>query len=62
MPILKVSLGIGFSNANQKGEIEIDEDEWNECKSEEDREKLINLYAQDWAWEYIDIGTEVIED
>jgi hypothetical protein len=62
MPILKVSLGIGFANAQQQDKIEIDEDEWNDCENEEEREKLIDQYAQDWAWNYIDIGAEVVEN
>lgn len=62
MPTLKVSLGIGFANARQTEEIEIDEEEWNDCESEEDREKLIDQYAQDWALNYIDLGAEVVEN
>lgn len=61
MPTLKLSLGIGFNNARQHGEVEIDEDEWNDCETEEEREELINQYAQDWARDYIDIDSEVVE-
>lgn len=60
MPKLRVSLGIGISNARQEDEIEIDDEEWNEL-TEGEREKLIDELAVEWAWEYIDIGAEVIE-
>ena len=62
MPTLKVSLGIGFANAKHREEIEIDEVEWEYCETEEEREELINQYAMDWAWNYIDIGTELVEN
>ena len=59
MTTLIVSLGIGIANAKQEEEVEIDDDEWNSCQSDEDREKVIDQYALDWAWGYIDIGAEV---
>ena len=61
MPTLKVSLGIGIANARQTDEFEIDEDEWNACETEEDREKLIDEYAQQWAWNYIDLAAEIVK-
>jgi hypothetical protein len=62
MPTLRVSLGIGLANASQKDEIEIDEDEWGECENDEEREKLINQYAQDWAWNYIEIDADLVKE
>ena len=61
MPILKVSLGIGFANAKHIEEIEIDDEEWSECETDEERENLIDQYAQEWAWNYIDIGAQIVE-
>lgn len=61
MPSLKVSLGIGFADARQEDEIEIDATEWDECETEEEREKLIDQYATDWAGNYIDIGCEIVD-
>ena len=61
MPQLKVTLGIGFSNAHQRDTLDIDEAEWDDCESDEDREKLIDEYAQEWAWNYIDLGAELVE-
>ena len=62
MPKLKVTLGIGFAGARHEDEIEIDEDEWNDCETEEEREKLIDEYATEWAWDYIDIGANLLDE
>lgn len=61
MPKLRVKLGIGISNARRTGILDIDEDEWNACANEEEREKLMDEYANEWADNYIDIGCELIE-
>jgi len=61
MPKLKVSLGIGFANANQSDVIDIDEAEWKACETEQDKDALINEYAKEWAWEYIDLGAVIQE-
>lgn len=61
MPQLKVSLGIGFANAHRCDTLNIDDAEWKECATEEEREELIDEYATQWAWGYIDIGAEVVE-
>lgn len=61
MPKLKVSVGLGFANARQCDDIEIDDEEWNACETEADRQKLIDQYAMDWAWNYIDLAAEVVE-
>jgi hypothetical protein len=62
MPKLKVSLGIGFNGAVHRDVFEIDQEDWDDCKTEQDRETLINNIAMEWAWNYIDIGTTVVED
>jgi hypothetical protein len=62
MPTLKVSLGIGYANARQSDEIEIDGEEWGACDSDEARENLIDRYAQEWAWDHIDLAAEVVDD
>ena len=56
MPLLKVSLSIGLANASQEDEIEIDQEEWNECETDEQREQLKEAYWKDWAGNYIDGG------
>ena len=61
MPKLRVKLGIGLSNAYRSDILDIDEDEWNACANEEEREKLMDEYANEWADNYIDIGCELIE-
>ena len=61
MPNLKVSLNIGFINATQEDILDIDDQEWAECETEEDREKLIDSYATEWAWNYIEIGAHIVD-
>ena len=61
MPKLKVSVGIGLAGARQCDDIEIDDEGWNACETEEDRQELIDQYAMDWAWNYIDLAAEVVE-
>jgi hypothetical protein len=61
MPKLKVSLGIGLADCKQYDVIEIDKDEWNDCETEEEREQLIEEYAQEWANNLIAIGVQRIE-
>jgi len=61
MPKLKVTLGIGFAGANREDILDINEDEWGECKTDDEREDLINEYWADWSNNYIDGGTEIVE-
>ena len=42
MPNIKVSLGIGYVNANHEEVIEINDDEWDECETDMEREDLMN--------------------
>ena len=62
MPKMRVTLGIGFANADQEDVIDIDEDEWSECKTDDQREELMNDYWRDWSNNYIDGSTEIIEE
>ena len=61
MPKLKVTLSIGYSGATHEDILEIEDDEWADCKTDEEREKLIGDYWGDWANNYID-GSAVIVD
>lgn len=60
MPKLRVTLSVGLAGANRSDIIEIDDDEWNECETDACKEKLIDLYATAWAWEYIDIDAQIL--
>ena len=60
MPKLKVSLGIGYAGAKHTDTIDIDNDEWNDCETDQEREDLIDRYATEWAWNYIEIGGEIV--
>jgi hypothetical protein len=62
MPKLKVSLGIGYPTATREDVIEIDETEWSECETDDQREDLINDYWKDWSDNYIDGCAEIIEE
>ncbi len=61
MPKARVTLGIGISNAYQEDIIDIDDTEWEECETDEEREDLLNVYWTHWSNEYIDGGIEVVE-
>ena len=61
MPQIKVTLGVGISNAYQYDILDIDEDSWNACTTDEEREKLLEEYAEEWAGNYIDLGYTLIE-
>jgi len=61
MPKLKVTLGIGYPTATHEDIIEIDDTEWAECETDEEREDLINSYWTDWSNNYIDGGADIIE-
>ncbi len=50
----KVTLSIGFPTATHEDILDIDEDDYQACESEEDRETLLNKYWQDWASNYIE--------
>lgn len=62
MPKIKVSLSIGISDASQEDELDIDEDEWDNCKTDESREDLMHEHWKNWIWNYIDGGCELVED
>jgi hypothetical protein len=61
MPKLKVSLSIGFPGACRGDVIEIDDDEWEACDTDEKKEDLINEYWADWSNNYIDGGASLVE-
>ena len=61
MPKMRVNLGIGFVGAVHEDVIEIDDDEWDACESDDEREQLMDNYWKDWSANYIDGGYELIE-
>ena len=62
MPRIRVTLNIGYLDAEHEGVIEIDDDEWADCETEDDKESLINEYWKDWAWNFIDGSHELIDE
>jgi hypothetical protein len=57
---IKATLSIGFCTANRKTEIEIDDEELEDL-SEEEKDKVINEYVQNWAENYIETYWEIKE-
>ena len=62
MPKLKVVLGIGIANSDQEDVIEIDQDEWDDCETDEQRSDLMESYWADWSNNYIDGYFELIDE
>ena len=58
---IKVFLSMGLSNCRKKDVIEIDDDEFNECETQEEKDKLIEEYTKEWFWNEVDFGHEIIE-
>ena len=56
MAIFKMHLGIGVANSNQDDEVEIPDEDLATCATDDERERLIDQYLQDWMWGYIDAG------
>ena len=61
MPKIKVTLSIGIANARQEDVLEINDDEWNDCDTEEERQDLMDEYWKYWSNDYIDRGVELVE-
>ncbi len=61
MPKIKVTLSIGIANARQEDVLEINDDEWNDCDTEEERQDLMDEYWKYWSNDYIDGGVELVE-
>ncbi|NEN88000.1 MAG: hypothetical protein F6K48_03360 [Okeania sp. SIO3H1] len=57
---MKVTLSIGYPG-KQEFEVDIDDDEWNECETEEQQEELKFNYAQDQIWQHLDLDMEIID-
>lgn len=59
MPKVKLTLSIGFHGGVRKGIVEIDDVLWDSA-TEEEREKILDETARDWADSYIELNTEVV--
>ena len=57
----KVTLGIGYPSAKHEDEIEIDDQDYADCETEEQKQELLNRYWTDWAWNYIDGDIKIID-
>jgi len=61
MPKIKVTLSIGYPGATHEEIIDIDDEEWAECETEEIKEELMFEYWRDWSNDYIDGGATLVE-
>ena len=57
-----VTLSIGYPGANRADVIDIDDEDWNACLNDDQREELLNELWNEWAWNYIDGGATIIEE
>ena len=57
---VRMTLGIGYHNANHEDVVDVDDDEWAECETDHDRDELLGLYWRDWSNNYIDGGWTII--
>ena len=58
---LKVYLSIGYVVGNHEDVIEVDDDDYNACETDDQRDKLLGEYWQDWANNYIEGGFKIVE-
>lgn len=58
MALVRFTLGIGYANAEQWDELEVDI----EGLSPEEVEEELEREWQSWAWNYIDGGSEIIKE
>lgn len=60
MAKFEVKLSIGLADATREDEFEIDDEELAECETEEARERLIEDYAKEWSYNYLDLSWEQV--
>ena len=60
MATLKLRLAIGFVNGNHEDYVEIPDEDL-EGMSEEEKESYFEEIWQEWIWNYIDGGWEVVD-
>ena len=58
---LKVELSIGYPMATHEDVIDVDDDDYNACENDRQREEFLEEYWKDWANNYIDGGYELID-
>lgn len=60
MPRIKVKLSIGYPTAQHDDVLDIDDDEYNACATDDEKEALCDEYCQEWANNYIEYYYEVL--
>ena len=59
---IRLTLSIGYANSKHEDIIDVPQDEWDDCETEEQRDELLSQYWQDWSNNFIDGGCEVVEE
>ena len=59
--LVRFTLSIGYSNASHEEDVDIDDDDFLACETQEQKDRLLEEYWNDWSNNYIDGGFEVIE-
>ena len=60
MPKARMTLSIGYAGAVRNEVIDIDETEWEDCETEQERDDLLHSYWMDWSNNFIDGSSSVI--
>jgi hypothetical protein len=61
MPKIKVTLSIGYPTASREEVIDVDDDDWNDCETEEERQELMDMHWTTWSNDYIDGSSELVD-
>lgn len=61
MPRVKVHLSIGYPTAVQEDIIEVDDEAYESCKTDEERDELLQTAWDEWSSNYISGYYEIIK-
>jgi hypothetical protein len=57
----RLTLSIGFVGGKHEEVIDIPDEEYNDCETDMDRQRLLDMYWNDWSSNYIDGVAEFID-
>ncbi len=57
---VKVTLSIGYPAANREDTIDVDDDDYNACETDDERYKLLSDYWPEWSNDHIEGGWKII--
>ena len=62
MPQIEVTLSIGFSGEVREDVLDISDDEWAACETDNQRNDLLYVYWETWSSNYINGGYKLIDE